>query len=461
MQQLDYLMNDPTTPDLHDVVNVPSKPCPGINVVGWSNLTNTPVEKQAAGCYVTLGNAINYTQVQQALAANSLKKWAAVKILNVYPRRGQQLNAYYDRRGLSYFYDYDSVLGKMVYAADSVDVVAHECGHALLDAARPDFWSVQAVEIWSFHEAYADITAIVTAMQQDKVLRYMLEQTGNDISKSNIVSRLAEQLGKAIYDLTEGRGGYSPNYLRDAVNTFKWVLPASLPSNADDTQLANECHSFGRVFLGAWYDILVGFFNYEKTSKLPLVALKNARDRSFLYLLKAIKTSPRTTRYYQAVANNMLAAAKKDVAYQQIMATIFNARKILPQTVKSLSINKSIVQLSRSKSATIHKMADGGKIVLRKNPVVVSIADNFSKKIIAGLSVGKINLADLKVELAMDDCYEFDSKGQMVSALVSDKTEAIEDAKQCLAFIQTNKAFGKEHSMWQAEKGKLVRAFID
>jgi len=52
------------------------------------------------------------------------------------------------------FYDVDKKTKRYVYAAESLDVVAHEAGHAILDVYQPGFWSTPDLETASFHEAF-------------------------------------------------------------------------------------------------------------------------------------------------------------------------------------------------------------------------------------------------------------------------------------------------------------------
>jgi hypothetical protein len=88
-------------------------------------------------------------------------RWAATNTLNVYPAAGQDLNAFYDRNSLKFFYALDPVVKKNIYTSDSSDVVSHETGHALLDSIRPDFWNVQSYEVWALHESFGDIISIL------------------------------------------------------------------------------------------------------------------------------------------------------------------------------------------------------------------------------------------------------------------------------------------------------------
>ena len=75
---------------------------------------------------------------------------------------GQDLNAFYDRASFSFFHQ--AVAGTTFFSGASTDVVAHEVGHGLLDSVRPDFFSVNFIEVGAFHEAFGDCIAILTAL---------------------------------------------------------------------------------------------------------------------------------------------------------------------------------------------------------------------------------------------------------------------------------------------------------
>ena len=105
-------------------------------------------------------------------------------------------------------------------------------GHGILDTLRPDLWSAVAMEIWSFHESFGDIMAIISALQYDEVINYTLSETSNNLSLSNTVTKLAEELGIAIYNVYNGASWGAPNNaLRDASVDFNYVRPSLLPSD--------------------------------------------------------------------------------------------------------------------------------------------------------------------------------------------------------------------------------------
>lgn len=444
-----YGLNDPTTPDLAKAVPLPNqeKHLP-FTVAGFNQNDDTDVSRQAAGCYITIANSTNYVQW---LMDDPINKWAAVRRLPVHPRAGQMLNAYYDRRGLKFFYEINPDTGKFFYTADSQDVVSHELGHALLDAMRPDFWSTQAVEIWAFHEAFGDCNAILSIMLHDEMLERAINETGGDLMKSNVISRLAEQMGQVIYSLTGGQGGYSPYSLRDATNNFNYTIPERLPAEAPDDKLASECHSFGRVFMGVWYEMLVAIYQVEKQDRDCLDALRKARDASGKYLLHAITHSPRTVRYYHAVCLAMLAAAA-GTPHKSAMEAVFRKRNMLPTGVRGavsakFKIGKNddvfekedVVTVKRAKSRTIKLSEHMG----RKTSMIVEGQD----------------LYNTNLDVPADEYYFLNGEGKVTHIIAPTDAEIVKTAKVCAKEVSKSIGGGKD-TMWEIKNGDLKRTYV-
>src|SRR5207237_4145036 len=123
-------------------------------------------------------------------------RWQPGRTLRVTLDAGVDLNAYYDRRGLSFFHD--TVGRTMVYSGESPDVVCHELGHAVLDTLRPQLWNAASDEVAAFHESFADMSAILSALQLPALREAVLAETGGKLFRSSRLSRLAEQLGWAF-----------------------------------------------------------------------------------------------------------------------------------------------------------------------------------------------------------------------------------------------------------------------
>ena len=125
-----------------------------------------------------------------------LSRWEVGQVLKVILDEGVDLNAYYDRKALNFFHG-PSHTGT-VYSGESPDIVCHEMGHAVLDSFKSQLWAAASHEAAAFHESFADMSAILSALQLPSVRNAMLTDTGGHLYHSSRLSRLAEQLGAAI-----------------------------------------------------------------------------------------------------------------------------------------------------------------------------------------------------------------------------------------------------------------------
>ncbi len=244
-------------------------------------------------------------RVWEDLFDRDFSAWESGRPLRVRLRAGKDLNAFYDRKGLQFFYDVDRKTGRTVYAAESLDVVAHEAGHAVLDVYQPGYWSSVDLETAAFHEAFGDCSALLTTLTDASVRAAFLEETKGSLRKSNLVSRLAEALGRALYD-NYGPGSVSdPTRLRDANNSFRYAAPDRLSPSAPDNRLAAEPHSFSRVFTGAFYDTLIWLVARELKREPSEAALERARRLAGRILGRAVETVPPGDARYATVAARM------------------------------------------------------------------------------------------------------------------------------------------------------------
>ena len=261
--------------------------------------------------------------------------WVPGPVLPAVPESGSDLNAYYDRQALHFFRDVDPQTGVVVASGDSADVVTHEQGHAILDAIRPDLWDAPHFEVAAFHEAFGDLAAIFVALAEPALAEAVDSQTKSDPGRSNLVSRLAEELGAAV----RGRYGSDaalPGALRDAVNAFEYVDPKSLPDTAPARSLSAEPHSFCRVMTGACWDVLVTLFRAQPGKDRPsdLVA---AAEATALYVVSASETAPSGVDFLGRVARRIVreANAAGDPSAPALAEAFFRRRVLASPEVPS------------------------------------------------------------------------------------------------------------------------------
>jgi len=192
-----------------------------------------------------------------------------------------------------------------VYAVESLDVVAHEAGHAILDIYQPGAWSTPDLETASFHESFADCSALLVTLSDPAVRRSLLAEAAGSWERSNQVSRLAEAMGRAIHD-NYGPGAVSdPTRLRDARNDFRYAPPETLNPGAPEAALAPEPHSFSRVFTGAFYDTTAWLLARALKKEPGEAGVEEARRRAGLLLARAVETMPPGDLRYREVALRM------------------------------------------------------------------------------------------------------------------------------------------------------------
>lgn len=452
VKTINYLINDPTTGDVL-VKMVPPAACSlKTSISGYAGggyAYNTP-QGEAASCYVTINTVAKYL-ISLIDTGKTFTRWAAVTTLAVSPRAGRDFNAYYDRRALKFFYDVNPKTKKMVYTSESTDVVAHEFGHAFLDILRPDLWSAQSYEAWAFHESFGDIVAICNIMQYDQVLTKALTQTGNDLRKSNIISRLAEELGKALSDLT-GDASYA-FALRDATNSFVYVDPSTLPEDAPNDQLCSECHSFSRVWTATWYEMMVEMFKQNLTTMPALPALKLARDTAARYVLYGCQFAD-TVLFYNSCANQMLHydLTKNMGKYQNVMKAVFKKRNIISDSVKALGSTDYMGIMNKSENIR-QEIIDEGYVWKTQNVSSLSFHD--------GVSALSGQTKPFTVDLPYRGVYIFDKNKTLLFATETTDDQVTNMAKLCVKQLERKGMIGEgDDKMFSVQDGKLVRSKI-
>ena len=233
--------------------------------------------------------------------AGPLKGWmgrATRKKLNLFPDHGEDLNAYYDRDSISFFHFL--VGNRTVFSGASTDVVAHETGHAILDALRPDLWNVNMMEVQAFHEGFGDCIAVMTALS-DQATRQAILAGDADLSRHNHVEATAEELSAAI-----GKA-ISPNHNaakpRHALNRFQWRLAQSLPNDGKPGVLIDEIHSFGQLTSGCFYDLIIALFKAGPGGEADLLTACRTATK---LLAGAATTAPARPRFLETVGRTML-----------------------------------------------------------------------------------------------------------------------------------------------------------
>jgi hypothetical protein len=209
--------------------------------------------------------------------------------------------------------------------------VCHELGHAILDSLKPQLFDAASIECAAFHESFGDMSALLSALQLPSVRERALAETGGVLHRASRLSRLAEQLGWAIRHSVPS--AVEPDCLRNAVNTFFYRDPDTLPTTAPATSLSSEPHSFSRVFTGAFFEGLAGML--ATTDRDEAALLQVSQDMGAI-LVQGIRAASVVPTFFSQVAASMLAVAVTRFAaqgYEVPLRSGFVRHGILPPSM--------------------------------------------------------------------------------------------------------------------------------
>ncbi len=297
-----------------------------------------PVSPNAFGDFVTMPDTPQFdavhtyavvrqtlTMYQRALADGSIDspipwQWnssADLTPLAIYPYGlPNVMNAFYSRSQCCLkFGDFvPSGSPQRVFTCRSLDIVAHETAHAVLDGLKPDWLLADnPPQTGGLHEAFGDLTAIFLSLSQLDLCEAIVAQTKARLHDKTFLADIAEQFGLAL-----GRS----NGLRNADNDITL------------SQAGAEVHAISQVFTGAVYDILADLFAYERDPTKRDCAAVLHEVGAYLrgLLLRALIAAPDHAAAFVDVVNAMLRLAHADgkpVDYRNAIRNRFAVREVV------------------------------------------------------------------------------------------------------------------------------------
>lgn len=233
--------------------------------------------------------------------------WEPGPVLPVILDGGEDLNAFYDRQALNFFHG-PSGDGHTVFSGESPDILCHELGHGILDSLRPELFNTASLEAPAFHESFADISALLTALQVPQLRDSILKETGGHLGRNSNWSRLAEQLGAAIR--AQAPDAVDSDCLRNAANSFTYQDPETLDASAPASVLSQEPHSFSRAFTGAFLEAFAGMVLTKSPTPTSddLVTVSKAVGK---LLVAAVQSAAIVPEWYSQVAAALIEADRQ------------------------------------------------------------------------------------------------------------------------------------------------------
>lgn len=317
------LLNDRV--EIQDTSARPAQPDSQGNYLYWPG---TPEFDQLNSFYYT-----TFTLRMYERYAHRALPWSfPAPRITVNPHAGNGANAFYSEQDRLLGFHSFVFQGKSIYAAQSADVVSHETAHAVLDGVRDLYNESFGMGGNAFHESFGDMTAILVAMHDDSLIKRLVGWTGGNLRLDNFIATLAEEITNLLRSNGEPLHGRTV-YLRNAFNTFRYVPFDNLPYYADkpETELARESHNYSRLFTGAFYDILLGLYEWLKVTNEPRLAIHRTRDIAGQLLMCAVELGPVGELDFKDMAKAFLAADNLlyDGHHINILIAVFDQRSLL------------------------------------------------------------------------------------------------------------------------------------
>lgn len=193
-----------------------------------------------------------------------------VQRLEVRPHALRQANAFYSPRDVALMFGYfeaaaaapHSVPGSRVYACLSHDIVAHETTHAILDGMHRRFNEPSNVDVLAFHEAFADIVALMQHFTLAEVLENEIGRTRGNLEAESRLGSLAVQFGYA----TGGHGA-----LREAIGSVDATgVWRRLQPDPAELQKRLMPHGRGAILVAAVFDAFLAIYRTRTADLLRL-----------------------------------------------------------------------------------------------------------------------------------------------------------------------------------------------
>lgn len=195
----------------------------------------------------------------------TVREEAYVQKLRVYPHAMLNANAFYAPDKVALLFGYfqagnkiqgSNFPGGAVFTCLSPDIVAHETTHAILDSILPRYLENTNPDVPAFHEAFADVVALLQRFSNTRLLEHQIEQTRGKLDDYNIMGELATQFGQAM---ETGRGA-----LRSAIGEYdeegKWTKICPDPARY---QHVYEAHQRGAILVATIFDAFMRLYNFR------------------------------------------------------------------------------------------------------------------------------------------------------------------------------------------------------
>ena len=181
--------------------------------------------------------AILALEAWEAALGAPITTWAAEAVdsirLPLVPDLAEDVNAYYDRDSGLTFYHHE-VAPASSSPARAPTSSPMRSGTLCSTRCGPTSGTSPTLEVGGFHEAFGDVTAILTALS-DKATRKALLAASPDLGTANFVEGTGEDLSDVVRQVIGA--GHSASKPRRALNVFQYQLPETMPTQGGPDDL--------------------------------------------------------------------------------------------------------------------------------------------------------------------------------------------------------------------------------
>lgn len=226
-----------------------------------------------------------------------------VRRLRIYPHAMRAANAYYSPQKTALLFGYfrgkpsrDGTGGGWVFTCLSQDIIAHETAHAILHGMWPRSIEAANPDTLAFHEAFADIVALLQHFSAPHIVAHQLSRSGGSLRTVGLLTGLAQQFGNAT-----GRDGPLRCAL-DMVLKEEEALAKGETLAPDRNAGITEPHLRGQILVAAVFDTFVSIYDRRTLDLLRIAGQPRGDKGSLSYDLverlttEAVKTADQVLR---------------------------------------------------------------------------------------------------------------------------------------------------------------------
>ncbi|HEY6688213.1 MAG TPA: S8 family serine peptidase [Propionibacteriaceae bacterium] len=190
--------------------------------------------------------------------------------LTLRPHALRQANAFYSPEEVALLFGYfdadtddpgKDMPGGRIYSCLSHDIIAHETTHAILDGMQRYYNQPTNPDVLAFHEAFADLVALLQHFALTDVLEHEIIRTRGDLETESVIGSLAIQFGRASGNRAA---------LRDAIGRIEDGIWHRSQPNPAQYDTATTPHARGAVLVAAIFDAFLAIYNTRTSDLLRL-----------------------------------------------------------------------------------------------------------------------------------------------------------------------------------------------